>query len=63
MHGAFIADAFRPLLSEPALAGFRLMSYHRHGYGGSTPAAEAGKPRTARATPGTHLSWVCDTRT
>ena len=36
IHGAFIADAFRPLLAEPALAErFRLISYHRRGHGGS----------------------------
>jgi pimeloyl-ACP methyl ester carboxylesterase len=37
IHGAFIADAFRPLLSEPGLAGrYRLISYHRRGYVGSS---------------------------
>jgi pimeloyl-ACP methyl ester carboxylesterase len=37
IHGAFIADAFRPLLSEGRLADrYRLISYHRRGYGGST---------------------------
>lgn len=36
IHGAFIADAFRPLLAEAALAErFRLISYHRRGYSGS----------------------------
>jgi pimeloyl-ACP methyl ester carboxylesterase len=36
IHGAFIADTFRPLLSEPALAGrYRLILYHRRGYAGS----------------------------
>jgi pimeloyl-ACP methyl ester carboxylesterase len=36
VHGAFIADAFRPLVAEPSLAGrFRLITYHRRGYGGS----------------------------
>jgi pimeloyl-ACP methyl ester carboxylesterase len=38
VHGAFIADAFRPLFSEPALAGHRLIAYHRRGYGASDPA-------------------------
>lgn len=38
VHGAFIADAFRPLFSEPALADHRLIAYHRRGYGGSEPA-------------------------
>jgi pimeloyl-ACP methyl ester carboxylesterase len=41
IHGAFIADAFRPLLSEPVLAErYRLISYHRRGYGGSSPPRE-----------------------
>jgi pimeloyl-ACP methyl ester carboxylesterase len=38
VHGAFIADAFRPLFSEPALADHRLIAYHRRGYAGSDPA-------------------------
>ena len=33
IHGAFIADAFRPLLSVSSLADrYRLISYHRRGY-------------------------------
>lgn len=33
IHGAFIADAFRPLLSEPALAErYQLITFHRRGY-------------------------------
>jgi pimeloyl-ACP methyl ester carboxylesterase len=37
IHGAFIADTFRPLLVEPSLAsGYRLILYHRRGYGGSS---------------------------
>ena len=33
IHGSLIADAFRPLLSEPVLAGrYRLIIYHRRGY-------------------------------
>ena len=32
IHGAFIADTFRPLLAEPTLAGrYRLILYHRRG--------------------------------
>jgi pimeloyl-ACP methyl ester carboxylesterase len=39
IHGAFIADAFRPLLSERRLADrYRLISYRRRGYGGSSRA-------------------------
>jgi pimeloyl-ACP methyl ester carboxylesterase len=42
VHGAFIADAFRPLLAEPALASkFRLITYHRRGYGGSSRTSES----------------------
>jgi len=41
IHGAFIADSFRPLLYEPSLLDrYRLILYHRRGYGGSSRAAE-----------------------
>jgi pimeloyl-ACP methyl ester carboxylesterase len=41
IHGAFIADTFRPLLAEPSLAGrYRLVLYHRRGYAGSSRAVE-----------------------
>jgi pimeloyl-ACP methyl ester carboxylesterase len=37
IHGSLIADAFRPLLSEPVLADrYRLILYHRRGYLGSS---------------------------
>jgi pimeloyl-ACP methyl ester carboxylesterase len=37
IHGAMIADAFLPLVTEPSLAGrYRLITYHRRGYSGST---------------------------
>ena len=37
IHGALIADAFRPLRAEPTLAEqFRLVTYRRRGYGGTT---------------------------
>src|SRR5262245_50124427 len=36
IHGVLIADAFQPLLGERVLAdGYRLIGYHRRGYGGS----------------------------
>jgi pimeloyl-ACP methyl ester carboxylesterase len=36
VHGAFVADAFRPLLAEPSLADrYRLITYHRRGYAAS----------------------------
>ena len=42
IHGAFVADTFRPLLSEPALASrYRLITYHRRGYVGSRAVAGA----------------------
>ena len=41
IHGALIADAFRPLLTEATLAGqYRLITYHRRGYGASEARAE-----------------------
>jgi pimeloyl-ACP methyl ester carboxylesterase len=40
IHGGFIADTFVPLLAEPRLVGsYRLIAYHRRGYGGSSGAA------------------------
>jgi pimeloyl-ACP methyl ester carboxylesterase len=40
IHGAFIADTFRPLLTVPVLAGrYRLILYHRRGYAGSSRAS------------------------
>jgi pimeloyl-ACP methyl ester carboxylesterase len=37
IHGALIADSFRPLLAEPALAHrYQLITYHRRGYMGSS---------------------------
>ncbi|HDR73082.1 MAG TPA: alpha/beta hydrolase [Methanoculleus sp.] len=40
IHGALIADSFRPLLSEPALADhYQLILYHRRGYAGSSHPA------------------------
>jgi pimeloyl-ACP methyl ester carboxylesterase len=39
VHGAHIADAFAPLLAEPALTErYRLILYHRRGFAGSTHA-------------------------
>jgi pimeloyl-ACP methyl ester carboxylesterase len=43
LHPGFVADGMRPLFSEPVLAGYRLIAYHRRGYGGSDPA---GGPRS-----------------
>src|ERR1051325_5563829 len=35
IHGAFIAESFRPMFGEPSLADHdRLLIYHRRGYGG-----------------------------
>ena len=37
IHGSLIADAFRPLLAQPSLAGrYRLIGYRRRGYAGSS---------------------------
>ena len=41
IHGAFIADIFRPLLAEPSLVGrYQLILYHRRGYAGSSHPSE-----------------------
>jgi pimeloyl-ACP methyl ester carboxylesterase len=40
IHGAFVADTFRPLLAEPSLAGrYGLILHHRRGYAGSSRAS------------------------
>jgi pimeloyl-ACP methyl ester carboxylesterase len=36
IHAGLCADWFMPLLDEPALARYRLIAYHRAGYGGSS---------------------------
>ena len=36
IHGAHIADALQPLVTEPALERFQRIRYHRRGVGGST---------------------------
>jgi pimeloyl-ACP methyl ester carboxylesterase len=36
IHGALVADTFRPLVTEPSLQHFRLISYRRRGYAGSS---------------------------
>ena len=42
IHGALIADTFRPMLTEPSLAkGYQLILYHRRGYARSSPVAGA----------------------
>jgi pimeloyl-ACP methyl ester carboxylesterase len=45
IHGAHIADALQPLVTEPALERFR---YHRRGLGGSTHPVET-EPTTVAA--------------
>jgi len=36
VHGSVLAEAFRPLLAERALAGYQLIHFHRCGYAGSS---------------------------
>lgn len=40
IHGGIIAGTFRPLMTEPALADYRLIRYHRRGYAGSSEHTE-----------------------
>jgi pimeloyl-ACP methyl ester carboxylesterase len=38
IHGALIADAFRPLVRQASLVSeYRLLNYHRRGHAGSSP--------------------------
>ncbi|MFW6074618.1 MAG: alpha/beta fold hydrolase [Chloroflexota bacterium] len=42
IHGALIANSFRPLLADPRLTDrYQLVAYHRRGYEGSSPAADS----------------------
>lgn len=38
IHGAILADAFAPLVGEPALKKYRLVRYNRRGFAGSSRA-------------------------
>jgi pimeloyl-ACP methyl ester carboxylesterase len=39
IHLSLYADSFAPLMDQPALAGYRLVRYHRRGYVGSSQTA------------------------
>ena len=47
IHGAHIADALQPLVTEPALQRFQRIRYHRRGLGESTRPVEAGPTSVA----------------
>ena len=47
IHGAHIADALQPLVTEPALERFQRVRYHRRGLGGSPYPADAGPTSVA----------------
>jgi pimeloyl-ACP methyl ester carboxylesterase len=47
IHGAHIADALQPLVTEPALERFQRIRYHRRGLGGSTRPVAAGPTSVA----------------
>lgn len=52
IHGAFIADAMRPLAEQPGLGEYRVIWYHRRGYGesgGEPPPDVATHASDARA--------------
>lgn len=40
IHGAYIEDALLPLATEPALSKYRVLRYHRRGYGNSARHAQ-----------------------
>lgn len=37
IHGSAVKDDLLPVADQPALEGYRLIRYHRRGYGGSSP--------------------------
>src|SRR5688572_16729757 len=38
IHGTGVAATFYPTMTEPSLAGYRLIRYHRRGFAGSSRA-------------------------
>ena len=53
IHGGLIADAFFPQLAEPRIASsYRVISYHRRGYAGSSRTTAPFTIRRRRPTPG-----------
>jgi len=40
IHGSAVKDDLFPVANQPALHGYRLVRYHRRGYGASTPPQE-----------------------
>ena len=42
IHGALMADTFRPLVAESTLGEFRRITFHRRGYGDSSPLPSSG---------------------
>ena len=57
IHGAILADAFRPLLTQSALADhYRLMSYHRRGFAGA--AGIRGRARSPNKPPTRVPCWI-----
>lgn len=49
IHGAHVADSFRPLMGQGALSPYCLIAYRRRGYGGSTPAEGPPESYVSRA--------------
>ena len=49
IHGALMADAFRPLVAESALGEFRRITYHRRGYHDSSPIPSSGTTMAQQA--------------
>lgn len=49
IHGALMADSFAPLLAESALGRLRRVTYHRRGYGDSSPLPSSGTTMAQQA--------------
>jgi 3-oxoadipate enol-lactonase len=49
IHGAHVADSFRPLIGHRALSEYSLITYRRRGYGGGAPAEGPPESYVSRA--------------